>query len=276
MSGKDSDANVLQMNGFRSIANEFSGHRHALSPAANGASFVSLCAPRFKVSARVNGLREPRMKREQTPSEPETEPRRNQFTRRQLLTTTAGVAVTASLYARTGLAYPNAVSRLTSHAPTSPDSSSDGLAIPFHSKSFGTGKERAIVLGGGGEYWVAWMLGYLRALETSGANVERADAFIGTSAGSLVGSAVSGGQMARLTREFDFFGDFPKLLARVIPTTQPNSSQLRTKQVAEACTSSDVATIQQLGRAAMASRNFDVTKLEDMILKIRKRAGSAA
>lgn len=120
-------------------------------------------------------------------------------------------------------------------------------------------------MGGGGEYWVAWMLGYLRALETSGANVERADAFIGTSAGSLVGSAVSGGQMARLTREFDFFGDFPKLLARVIPTTQPNSSQLRTKQVAEACTSSDVATIQQLGRAAMASRNFDVTKLEDMI-----------
>ncbi|MGB2629053.1 MAG: patatin-like phospholipase family protein [Candidatus Acidiferrum sp.] len=205
------------------------------------------------------------MKHVQTQLVPDTEGRRSSFTRRQLLATTAGAAVAAGLCVRNGLAHASTITLPVNDVATSPDPFNDGLAVPFYSKSFGIGKERAIVLGGGGEYWVAWMLGYLHALQNSGVDLDLTDAYVGTSAGSLVGSAVSGGQMTRLTKEFDFFGDFPKLLARVIPTTEPNPSQLRTKLVALACTSSDVATIQQLGRAAMASRNFDVTKLEDMV-----------
>ena len=69
----------------------------------------------------------------------------------------------------------------------------EGLVVSFNSKSFGAGKERAKVLGGCGEYWVAWMQGYFHARKSKGANLDLPDVYTGTSAGSIISSVLSGG-----------------------------------------------------------------------------------
>jgi len=48
--------------------------------------------------------------------------------------------------------------------------------------------KRALVLGGGGPVGVAWESGLLAGLAEHGADVSDADLFVGTSAGSIVGS----------------------------------------------------------------------------------------
>jgi NTE family protein len=145
--------------------------------------------------------------------------------------------------------------------------SGDGLAIPIPATpSFGHGKQRALVLGGGGEYLVSFMLGYMHALDGAGIHLdENADIIVGTSAGSIVGSTIAGGHLRRLTAEFDFFGKFPKLLADLVPVAQLNDSQERAVDVARHCANADPATIRELGRAAMAARNPDVEKLQTAI-----------
>lgn len=52
---------------------------------------------------------------------------------------------------------------------------------------------RALVLGGGGTLGVAWETGLLAGLESGGVNLGNADLFLGTSAGSIVGSAIARG-----------------------------------------------------------------------------------
>ena len=142
----------------------------------------------------------------------------------------------------------------------------DGLAVAIPANPpFGRGKERALVVGGGGEYFAAWMLGYMHALNQSGIDVDQADVVVGTSAGALVGSTVAGGHLKRLTLEFDFFGKFPQLMAEAVPTGKRNDGQLRAREVCQQARTSDLATIQGIGRAAMASRNFQVSKLQHLI-----------
>jgi len=53
---------------------------------------------------------------------------------------------------------------------------------------------RALVLGGGGVTGVAWEIGMLTALAEAGTDLTDADVVIGTSAGSVVGALVAGGQ----------------------------------------------------------------------------------
>lgn len=52
---------------------------------------------------------------------------------------------------------------------------------------------RAVVLGGGGVTGVAWEIGLLYGLAECGADLSRADLFVGTSAGSVVAAQVTGG-----------------------------------------------------------------------------------
>jgi NTE family protein len=55
-------------------------------------------------------------------------------------------------------------------------------------------KERALVLGGGGPVGIAWESGIAAGLKQGGVDLTIADFFIGTSAGSFVGSQLSGGR----------------------------------------------------------------------------------
>src|SRR5215469_14237878 len=92
-------------------------------------------------------------------------------------------------------------------------------AVPIPAApSLGIGKDRALVLGGGGEYFIAWLLGFAHGLRSTGVSYDLADVIVGTSAGAIVGSAVAADQ-ARLLRDgIGFFGGFPKLLEDLIPT----------------------------------------------------------
>jgi NTE family protein len=131
--------------------------------------------------------------------------------------------------------------------------------------SLGKGQDRALVLGGGGEYFIAWLLGFARGLRNGGVSYELADVIVGTSAGAMVGSAVAANRLEFLRDDFDFFGLLPKLLADLIPTRSSNPSQTRAREVAEAARDASLATIQSIGRGAMAARNPPVRNLQLMV-----------
>lgn len=136
------------------------------------------------------------------------------------------------------------------------DDWNDGLAhpIPWNPPQ-GTGKERGLVLGGGGAYLASWMVGYFTALKSKGVDVAQADIAVGTSAGSVVGAALMGGHLWRLRSELDILGEFPKLFALLIPTMAPNPSQVRARHIANAASQASPEVIESIGRAAMAARN---------------------
>jgi NTE family protein len=139
-------------------------------------------------------------------------------------------------------------------------------AVPIPATpSLGVGKDRALVLGGGGEYFIAWLLGFTHGLHSAGVSYDLADVIVGTSAGAIVGSAVAAGHTELLRDDIDFFGLFPKLLADLIPTGASNPSQLRARDLAAAARDGDIATIRSIGRAAMAARNPPVRNLQLMI-----------
>jgi NTE family protein len=57
--------------------------------------------------------------------------------------------------------------------------------IPYPApEPFGTGKTRALALGGGGEWFEAWQLAYVTTLAKGGVDLATAEAVVGTSAGS--------------------------------------------------------------------------------------------
>ncbi len=148
-----------------------------------------------------------------------------------------------------------------------PDVDIDALpAVPIPAApSLGKGKDRALVLGGGGEYFIAWLLGFARGLRSAGVSYDIADVIVGTSAGAIVGSAAAADHAGLLRDDIDFFGQFPKLLADLIPTRASNSSQVRARNLAETAHDASITTIQSIGRAAMAARNPSVRNLQSMI-----------
>ncbi len=121
------------------------------------------------------------------------------------------------------------------------------------------------MLGGGGEYFAAWMLGFAHGLKVKGIPYALPDIIIGTSAGSLVGSIIAGGHVERLTNEFDFFRDFPKILAALVLTAAANPSQIRALDLCHIAHDSSPAIIQWIGRGAMSANNPPVSRLQEMI-----------
>jgi NTE family protein len=89
----------------------------------------------------------------------------------------------------------------------------DGLAIPIATKpmmsSLAKGLDRTMVLGGGGEYYIAWYCGFFHGLIEAGLDMAQLpEMVVGTSAGSYMGSSLLSGEFTRLRTEFEFFGKF--------------------------------------------------------------------
>lgn len=132
----------------------------------------------------------------------------------------------------------------------------DGLAHPIPYKNPpGMGKERGIALGGGGTPLLGFYAGYFNAMRKNGINLGNADVIVGTSAGAIFGSMLTGGRLWLIVDEMDFFNDFPKIFADLIPALQFNDSQKRAMATSLAASDGAPATIQRIGKAAMASRN---------------------
>jgi NTE family protein len=135
----------------------------------------------------------------------------------------------------------------------------DGLVRPIPEvptvSDLARGFDRTLVLGGGGEYYVAWYCGFFHGLFELGVDLNRAEMVVGTSAGSYVGSSLTSGHFQRLRLEFDFFGHFPSLFAKLAPLTSPNISQKRAQEINFNVKDGSPASIRAIGRAALAADN---------------------
>ena len=136
----------------------------------------------------------------------------------------------------------------------------DGLARPVPNaptpSDLARGLDRTLVLGGGGEYYLAWYCGFFHGLLQSGVDpAGQADMVVGTSAGAYVGSSLTSGRFQHLREEFDFFGRFPDRFAQLAPVAGANISQQRARELNFAVKSGDSETIRAIGHAALAADN---------------------
>ncbi len=119
----------------------------------------------------------------------------------------------------------------------------------------GAGAARAVALGGGGEWFLAWMVGYANGLLQSGVDLAKADVTIGTSAGSMVGAAIKGGRLSQFTGVLQQLGGNPAVADRELNISEGAPSQARARTVMGQTDQITPETLQQIGRAAMAARN---------------------
>ena len=135
----------------------------------------------------------------------------------------------------------------------------DGMARPAPESpvpsELAKGLDRTLVLGGGGEYYVAWYCGFFHGLYEQGVDLNVAEMVVGTSAGAYAGSTLASGHFWRLRTEFDFFGHFPALFAKLAPLTSPNISQQRAQEINAGVRDGSPASIIAIGRAALAADN---------------------
>ena len=128
--------------------------------------------------------------------------------------------------------------------------------------SRGSGKQRGIAFGGGGEWFVAWTLSFLAAAKHHGVDLGTADTTVGTSAGSIVGALLTDGRLWRGSTEMDVLASHPALLARMVKTSTGHASQRRAADLLAEAKSTDREVVVEIGRAAMASRNAPVDAYE--------------
>lgn len=135
----------------------------------------------------------------------------------------------------------------------------DGLVRPAPAQptvsDLAKGLDRTLVLGGGGEYYVAWYCGFVHGLYELGVDLDVAEMIVGTSAGSYIGSSLASGHFARLRREFEFFSRFPELFAKLAPVVSPNISQKRAQEINFNVKDGSPASIRAIGLAALAADN---------------------
>ena len=147
----------------------------------------------------------------------------------------------------------------------------DGLAIPIAAtpmvSKLANGLDRTLVLGGGGEYYIAWYCGFFHGLLEAGLDMAQApEMVVGTSAGSYMGSSLLSGEFNRLRSEFDFFGKFPEIFAKIAPLAKPNLSQMRADQINMSATDGSIETRKIIGNAALAANNkLNSNRIENLV-----------
>lgn len=130
----------------------------------------------------------------------------------------------------------------------------DGLAKPISFDArYGAGKSRALILGGGGIYFVAWQIGYLNGLARRGIDLTDAQIVAGTSAGSLVASILTAGHLRRFGTEISLLAKAPALVGALAPAANLNPSQLRALNLFRDADNARPETIREIGRAALAA-----------------------
>jgi NTE family protein len=135
----------------------------------------------------------------------------------------------------------------------------DGLAHPVPDKptvsELARGLDRTLVLGGGGEYYVAWYCAFFHGLYEEKVDLNIAEMVVGTSAGAYAGSTLASGHFKHLLNVFDFFGQFPGLFAKLAPVSSLNLSQKRAQEINFSVKDGTPASIRAIGHAALAADN---------------------
>jgi NTE family protein len=180
--------------------------------------------------------------------------------RRNVLAMSAGLPAAATL-ATSGRAETNCSDAETLSLEISQKLfGADGLAQPVPNaptkSDLAASLDRTLVLGGGGEYYVAWYCGFFHGLIELGVDPARqAELVVGTSAGAYIGSSMTSGHFQRLRREFDFFGHFPGLFGKLTPVSTSNASQKRAQEINFSVKDGDPSSIRAIGHAALAADN---------------------
>jgi NTE family protein len=107
---------------------------------------------------------------------------------------------------------------------------------------------RAVILGGGGVTGIAWQTGILRGLQDAGVELGKADAIIGTSAGSFAGAYLACGVVGEY---FDL--QFTAEAAEIAASMPPESIEGFRKAIVEGGGDPE-ATGRGLGRMAIAAK----------------------
>lgn len=118
---------------------------------------------------------------------------------------------------------------------------------------YGRGRSRALVLGGGGVFFVAWQVTYLREMQKRGVFGSLPDLVVGTSAGSVVGSVVAGDGLHRLATEVALLSRAPHIIAALAPAERLSGSQERALAMFAEAADSLPATLRAIGHAALAA-----------------------
>lgn len=138
----------------------------------------------------------------------------------------------------------------------------DSLALPIDPAArYGAGADRVIALGGGGLYFVAWQVGYLSALSRGGVDLALGERVVGTSAGSVVATALTGGRLGRLHGQISALSRVPALLRLLAPTGTLRPSQDRALAAFRDAVDAEPATVREIGRAALAAITPDAARL---------------
>ena len=136
---------------------------------------------------------------------------------------------------------------------------SDGLARPVdHGARPGAGKDRALVLGGGGVFFIAWQVGYLNGLRKRGVDVADADIVVGTSAGAVVGGILTAGRLASFSREI---GMLARLMGVRDPVADLRPSQMRALHLFVEAGEASPETLREIGFAALAANGESASTL---------------
>jgi NTE family protein len=128
------------------------------------------------------------------------------------------------------------------------------LAVPrSFDAGYGSAVDRGLCLGGGGLFFVAWQTSYLQTLAGHGIRFDSSDRVVGTSAGSLVASALVGGRLKRFHSEVSVLAKVPALVSVLAPAAQFRPSQQRALDLFLTATDAQPTTVQEIGRAALAA-----------------------
>jgi NTE family protein len=131
----------------------------------------------------------------------------------------------------------------------------DDLAVPISFEArHGDGVDRAIVLGGGGLFFVAWQISYLHGLARREVDLGRAELVVGTSAGSIVASILTSGRLSRFATKVDLLSKAPFLVAALAGSGTLRPSQERARDAFAAATDAEPDTVRAIGHAALAAQ----------------------
>ncbi len=142
----------------------------------------------------------------------------------------------------------------TSEHDAAADPQNEALAKPVSFEArYGEGKQHALVLGGGGVYFVAWQVAYLNGLIKRGVELEKAEIIVGTSAGSVVAAILANRGLKRFGKQVDWISKVPALVGMLAPASDFHPSQQRAIDMFRDADNSRPETIRAIGHAALAA-----------------------
>jgi NTE family protein len=133
-----------------------------------------------------------------------------------------------------------------------PDPTDIALTRSFEAR-YGAGLDRALSLGGGGLFFIAWQVAYLSGLIAEGVDLGLADRVVGTSAGSVVGTSLLAGKLDRLQREVTLLAKAPAVVAMLANSADLSASQQRAWDLFQAADNAQPETVTAIGHAALAA-----------------------